>query len=294
MNQRRFGSSHTQRKLDVLENYLNAYSTALKNRGKKLIYFDAFAGSGEVRPKQTDEETLSLMELDGIGSAEDLILGSSVRALNTTNAFHRYMFVDNSKKKIEHLKEQLREHDRFDKCRFKKSDANESIRRFCNETDWSDKLAVMFLDPFGSQVEWETIEAIAQTERIDLWYLFPAGLSVNRQISRDGKINFFHEAPINRIFGNNDWKEKIVKIRTSAGLFETITEGEKIAGPAEITQIMIDQMQGVFGGGVLTKWLPLGRNNSHWYSLIFAISNREPAAVRLAKRLASDVMKATK
>jgi three-Cys-motif partner protein len=292
MNQRRFGSSHTRRKLDVLEGYLNAYSTALKNIGKKLIYFDAFAGSGEVRPKQNDTETLNLIDFDSIESAEDLILGSSVRALNTIDPFHRYIFVDKLEKNIEHLKLRLKDHDRFSRCRFKPSDANESIKRFCEEADWSDKRAVMFLDPFGSQVNWETIECIAKTERIDLWYLFPAGLSVNRQISRTGAIDFHHEASINRIFGNNDWKAAIVKGVVEPDFFEERIRLEKVGGPAEITEIMIKQMQGVFGGGVLTKWLPLGRNNSHWYSLIFAISNRDPAAVKLAKRLAMDVMKA--
>lgn len=294
MNQRRFGSSHTRRKLEVLEGYLNAYSTALKNKGKKLIYFDAFAGSGEVRPKQIDGDTLNLIDFDEIESAENLILGSSVRALNTTDPFHRYIFVDKSTKNIENLKQRLQGHDRFHRCQFKRSDANDSIKRFCEKLDWSDKRAVMFLDPFGSQVNWETIECIAKTERIDLWYLFPAGLSVNRQISRTGAIDFHHEASINRVFGNNDWKPTLVKGVVAPDLFQEQTKLEKVGGPTEITEMMIKQMQGVFGGGVLTKWLPLGRNNSHWYSLIFAISNREPAAVRLAKRLASDVMKATK
>lgn len=33
----------------------------------------------------------------------------------------------------------------------------------------------MFLDPYGMQVDWATIEAIAKTKAIDLWILFPLG-----------------------------------------------------------------------------------------------------------------------
>lgn len=45
--------------------------------------------------------------------------------------------------------------------------------------------AVVFLDPFGMQVEWRTIERIGQTKAIDLWILFPLGVAVNRFLTKD-------------------------------------------------------------------------------------------------------------
>jgi len=32
---------------------------------------------------------------------------------------------------------------------------------------------VIFLDPYGMEVSWETVEAIARTEALDCWYFFP-------------------------------------------------------------------------------------------------------------------------
>ena len=43
-----FGGSWTLEKLKILEAYLNAYTTALKDRPFKLIYIDAFAGTGQI------------------------------------------------------------------------------------------------------------------------------------------------------------------------------------------------------------------------------------------------------
>ena len=43
----------------------------------------------------------------------------------------------------------------------------------------------MFLDPYGTQVSWDTIKLIADTRAIDLWILFPIG-AVNRLMNRDG------------------------------------------------------------------------------------------------------------
>ncbi len=51
------------------------------------------------------------------------------------------------------------------------TDANEHLLWWCRATDWKRHRAVVFLDPYGVQVEWRTIEAIAQTKGIDLWLL---------------------------------------------------------------------------------------------------------------------------
>jgi hypothetical protein len=41
-----FGGQWTQRKLAKVSSYLTAYTTALKNMPFRLIYIDAFAGTG--------------------------------------------------------------------------------------------------------------------------------------------------------------------------------------------------------------------------------------------------------
>jgi len=46
-----FGGEWTEKKLDAVENYLKAFTTALKNRNFKLCYIDAFSGSGNVTLK---------------------------------------------------------------------------------------------------------------------------------------------------------------------------------------------------------------------------------------------------
>jgi len=43
-----FGGPWTQHKLKILELYLDAYTTALKNQPFKLVYIDAFAGTGHI------------------------------------------------------------------------------------------------------------------------------------------------------------------------------------------------------------------------------------------------------
>ncbi len=56
-----FGGLWTLIKLDVVEEYLNFFTTALKRQGFKLCYIDAFAGEGEYDVKNLGPTTGSAL-----------------------------------------------------------------------------------------------------------------------------------------------------------------------------------------------------------------------------------------
>ncbi len=290
----RFGDAHTVHKLDALEAYLNAYSTALKNQGFRLLYFDAFAGTGDI---QVGDETPMLQTVDDY---QPFVKGSAWRALQLGAAFDEYIFVERSLKKFRELG---RLKDEFpaiaDRIAIENGDANESLRTFCAETPWHRRdtphhRAVVFLDPFGNQVEWDTLRRIADTQAIDLWYLFPAGLGVHRQIRKDGTVHFQHGDPLDRILGTSEWRTAFITQKIDDDLFEGArSRSAKVADPVAITEYMITRMRGIFRGGVLDEWVPLGSRNVHMYSLIFAWANPSRAARALAQRLAKGVLRSS-
>jgi three-Cys-motif partner protein len=69
-------------------------------------------------------------------------------------------------------------------------EANSCLVSLCKRYDWirENRRAVVFLDPFGMQVTWNTIQAIAETKAIDLWVLFPLGIGVMRMLPNHGQI----------------------------------------------------------------------------------------------------------
>lgn len=93
----RFGGAHTEKKLEKLEAYLKAFSTALKNQQFHLIFFDAFAGTGDIRI--ADEAPL----LDGVDEYAPFIEGSAQRALRFGAAFDQYIFVEKAPSKVRQL-----------------------------------------------------------------------------------------------------------------------------------------------------------------------------------------------
>ncbi|MGH6870482.1 MAG: three-Cys-motif partner protein TcmP [Rhizomicrobium sp.] len=197
------------------------------------------------------------------------------------------MFVDCKRANVRELESLKVEYPEIaDRIEVRYSDANEELRKFCS--DWPrNRRAVVFLDPFGNQVEWSTIEAVAATRAIDLWYLFPAGLGVHRQISKAGD-HAGREASLDKLFGTQEWRTAFVTATDTSDLFGLRIEKARVATPESITKFMIERMKRIFKGGVLDDWLPLGAQGRHSYSLIFACAN--PSASNLALKLAKAVL----
>src|SRR5215813_12690002 len=59
------------------------------------------------------------------------------------------------------------------------------------------------------EVAWVTIEAIAQTQAIDLWLLFPLGQAVNRLLTRHGPPEGLWAQRLTQMFGTEAWKDAL-------------------------------------------------------------------------------------
>ena len=99
MAQRTFGGPHTSAKLDKLEQYLHAFTTALKKQPFRLIYFDAFAGTGDIPQGDVGASIF------GADDYRPLIAGSADRALRISTPFDEYVLVEKSRDKADKLEE---------------------------------------------------------------------------------------------------------------------------------------------------------------------------------------------
>lgn len=287
MAQKKFGSADTTgRKLDVIEAYLSMYQRALSKTGFTTIYIDGFAGSGEV-PITDHSEGLFDDEVKLV------LAGSADRAVKIEPPFSKYVFIDKRKKCIKALRKKFDGSGLEDRMGFRVGDANDHIKRLCAEERWKAQRGVVLLDPFGSQVEWSTIEAIARTRSLDLWYLFPAGLGIFRQISKDGTVDPSHEKSITRLLGTDEWKSSFIKPSKQADLFDGGLASEKVVTAESAAEFAIQRLKSVFKGGVMEEMIPLGKHAYPSYYLLFAWGNPSKKATELAGKLAKAALKAT-
>jgi len=284
--QRPFYHPDTEKKLKAIEGYLNSYLAVMSKQSFETIYVDAFAGSGNLPFTGTAGLFKDQVE------SEDFVNGSAMRALSLDRKFSKYIFIEEKKAKLDELKERVsKDASVRDRVQFILGDANAEVMRLCTHFTKPNVRALVFLDPFGNQVGWDLLEALGKTKHVDLWYLFPAMLGVYRQIGNsNAKMTAEQIASLSKLFGPHDWKSAFIERKNVDDLFGTTETSEKIANVQDITRFKIKCLKTIFDGGVSDKWLPLGRDGAHWYSLIFAMANPAPAAVRAGHNIANHIM----
>jgi three-Cys-motif partner protein len=286
----RFGGPWTETKLEVLKNYLKAYTQALKKQSFRKDYIDAFAGTG-YRTKTSDQPQggrLPFREYDEDGPSE-LLDGSARIALKVTPSFDKHIFIEKNAERCAEL-EKLRHEfpEKAPDIHIIKGDANQAIQAMCSE-DWSNRRAVLFLDPYGMQVEWATIESIAGTKAIDLWVLFPLGIGVNRLLTRSGEIPESWRSRLNTLLGTEDWYDEFYKKYTDPDLFGNEEERVEKVSLETIGRYFNDRLRQVFAG-VAEPGVLKNKTNSQMYLFCFAVSNENEKAKSLALRIADNIL----
>lgn len=279
----KFGGNWTEEKLDIFTRYLNAYLIALKKQKFKKIYIDAFAGTGEI-------ETC-----DG----GQYLAGSAKRALSSEEKFDHYYFIEADSHKAGELQDMI--NTEFPQMKRTVTvycgDANEKLAEIISNVDWRYNRGLLFLDPFATQVNWTTLENVAQTKSIDVWYLFPFS-ALERMLPKNGKFDIWGNC-IDRLLGDSGWRTEFYKKDPQMTLFD-LSPGEgqsneermvKDASTEHIKDYILSRLGTIFP--CVSKDVRIFRNSrrSPMFLFCFAISNESEAAQKLALRIASDILK---
>jgi three-Cys-motif partner protein len=289
-----FGGTWTTLKLKVLEKYLQSYTVALKNTPFRKIYIDAFAGTGYRNARGGDDkETQQNMFFPDIAEpgTQEFLHGSARIALGIKPPFDHYIFIESNAEHCTHLQNLKTTFPALaSNLEIYQDDANGKIQDLCKK-DWRYNRAVLFLDPYGMQVEWKTIEAIAHTKAIDLWLLFPFGIGVNRLLPRSGDIPEEWRGPLNRFFGTEDWYNEFYTIETTTTLFGDEQERIVKARMDVIGRYFNDRLKDIFSGVVEEPGVLRTSANNPLYLLCFAVGNErgKDIALRIATHLLKEV-----
>ena len=280
----KFGGNWTEEKLNIFTCYLDAYLIALQNQKFKKIYIDAFAGTGEIKTSDGDQ----------------YLIGSAKRALMADKKFDLYYFIEADPQKAAELQNMINTEfphmTRIAKVRC--GDANDKLVEIIRETDWHFNRAFLFLDPYATQVNWTTLENVAQTKSIDVWYLFPFS-ALERMLPKNGKYQRWEDC-IYRLLGDSGWREEFYKKDPQLSLFDMSQDNDdtsaeerliKNANPEQIKDYILSRLETIFP--CVSKHPRIFRNSrkSPMFLFCFAISNDSTSAQGLALRIANHILK---
>ena len=162
-------------------------------------------------------------------------------------------------------------------------DANIALPWFCDHLRTSDR-AVVFLDPFATEVSWATVEALAHTQKIDCWILFPVG-AIARLMPISGLPSPRLAEQLDRIFGGNQHWRDFYQVRLS--LLDHEPRQERQHGSHQIASRYRDRLTSTFHTVAPTPRIFRNSNRSPMFELFFAASNPvgAPIAIRIADYL---------
>ena len=179
---RNFGGQWTFDKIEIFIKYVKAYLEIMKVHPYwKLIYFDGFAGSGDIIHSDTDEVTL----LEG--------MAKRILQIDDPRSFDIYYFVDKSEDNTKKLEELIEKNfiNKSSSIFIVKNDCNIKLidlANFLNKPENKKHKVLAFIDPYGMQLNWDSIKALEGLP-IDMWILVPTGIGVNRLLKKDCQIS---------------------------------------------------------------------------------------------------------
>lgn len=295
-----WGGKWTEEKLDAFEKYVKAYLTIMNSYrdayGWNLLYFDGFAGSGTRNHEEEQEEVDYATDLFGQEvTVEDFNVyqGAAERVVKIESdgvrSFDHFYFVDKIEENCKALEEKLAQYDNTGRKHFLNKDANEAVRMLSNTLrKYGNCKALAFLDPFGMQIDWTSIESLKDLS-VDLWILVPTGVIINRLLERkvDQEKGLAHAEKLKSFFGMAEediksffYTEK--QVQTLFGEEEIITKAENSI--RKIAQLYVKRLQDVFPYVTEEPMVLYNNHNVPIFHLVFAAKNKT------AMKIAQDII----
>lgn len=181
------------------------------------------------------------------------------------------------------LREDLATEYQHNKIEIIDGDANDAIYRTLinGNFDWRRSRGVVFLDPFGLQVPWKTLEDLSKPGTIEVIINLPIGTAIQRLLPSNGDFSTSDAERLNRYFGTPEWFD--VAYERRADMF-----GNTVAKHADAGQRLAawyrDRLKGVFGQASRAR-LIRNHKGGHLYYLIWAGRNET------GRKIATDILK---
>jgi len=265
-NNDKFGGKWTVIKLAIIEEYLNFFTTALKNKKVKKIYVDAFAGSGKVLIKGEKE-----------------IDGSASIALKYD--FDEYHFIDISRKKIDSLRLSIEASHPEKKMKifYYCEDCNDALIRLLDNRIKLYTRSVIFLDPFTFEVSRSVLEKISKNPCVDLWYLFHMNRFI-RCMNKEGKPSKANCETITKVLGSDDWISACYRKNNQLSIFEDVELPDQRIPYNELRIYIENNMGELFPNVHHFKLLRNEEKNAPLFLLCFFMTNPNPSAKSLGTK----------
>jgi len=210
-------------KLEALGRYLDFYTKVLKNQPWQTIYVDAYAGSGRALLRAPARDAAPLLQDQPDAELVQLINGSPRIALEVANPFNRYVLIEPDPSRaaqLEALREQYRDSRQIDVLRQEAAAGIGWLLR--QDISRRTHRGVVFLDPFGADLDWSVIQGLASTRAFEVVVNFALNMAIQRMLPNSGDFQAGWRERLDAYFGTSAWYDAVYQVGEQ--LFESRIE----------------------------------------------------------------------
>lgn len=279
-----FGGAWTESKISTIENYAGMFTQALGSRFN-LHYIDGFAGDGVGAQPTSD---VSKDQLSIIQPTEKIIESAASRL--SPLPFKTMNFIERDEANIAGLLKLIAEKG-LTNTLVHHGDANKRTLEILQQFGRGDRVLIFF-DPFGLELKWDTLKAIArQGVYCDIFYLLPI-YRVNRSIKNADQTILPHmRQSLEICLGMEEAEivEQVFSVKIEKDLFGTsknVTRNERA-----VERLFISRLKQIFRYVNEPSLKLVNSRNGHLFSLILCSNNPSKPAHGLIEKLGKAAMK---
>ena len=261
-------------KLDALARYLDFYTKVLKNQSWRTIYLDAYAGGrAVVRAEERPAASNASLFADIDAEARELIDGSPRVAIWIANPFDRYVFADPDSGRVAELNVLKAEFADTRTINVLQTTAAEGIGWVVAQgISRRSHRGVAFLDPFGANLDWASIQKLADTGLFEVVVNFALSMAIQRTLPNSGEVPQGWAATLDSYFGSRVWFDEVYQRRD--GLFKTGGFEKRTDYSGRLLELYRGKLKAAFGH-VSTARLIRNTRGAPLYYLLWAGPNRK-------------------
>ncbi len=263
-----FGGQWTKEKLTIINDYLGFYVTALSKQRVKLVYIDAFAGSGKT-----------------VLSDDSEMDGSAIISLQYN--FDEYYFIEIDSERINTLEEivQSRFPEKVNKVHIINDNCNNRLAEILNKLTVYQR-AVMFLDPYALELDWSILLAASEKNILDIWYLFPLN-ALTSILPKDKSYTEATSKRIDSIIGTPDWEKSLYKLDPQISIFDS--ENYIRVDFEELVEYITSRLSSTFAYVSPKSRILKNSKNSPLFILYFMMTNNSYKAIGLGSKVVNQI-----
>lgn len=263
-----FGGQWTKEKLTIINDYLGFYTTAMSKQRVRLVYIDAFAGSGKT-----------------VLSDKTEVDGSAILSLQYD--FDEYYFIEIDEGRITELKETIKTRypDKLKSTHIINGNCNDELKRVLSSLTKYQR-GVMFLDPYALELDWAVLDVASKTGILDIWYLFPVN-ALTRNLPHDKQYTDATSAKIDSILGTHDWENALYQEDPQLTLFGE-TNYDRVNFD-ELVKYITARLKTTFAYVSPKSRILKNSKNSPLFILYFLMTNSSPKAISLGSKVVTQI-----